>query len=183
MKTIVIYKSASGFTQKLAERIADKLHAECMTISAAKPINLSDYDTIIYGGAVHAQRIIGLKKIKPRLLQLDKQQIAVFAVGSADSFSIPIIKKRNLSPSEQQRMEFFYFRGGYNKNALSWSSRIIMAIVSTIVFKNMQKKKPEFVEILEMMKNGGDFTQTEDITPLLNYASKGDPHAPRSCHA
>ena len=176
LKTIVIYKSASGFTKKLAERIAKELDADCIALNAAKQIDLSAYDTVIYGGAVHAQHIIGLKKIKLRLLKLDRQKIAVFAVGSAagNSFSIPIIKNHNLSVKEQKRMEFFYLRGGYDKQALSLPSRIIMGIVSNIVFKNMQKKKPEFTEILEMMKNGGDFTQTEDLSPLLAYVDKSN---------
>jgi len=65
-------------------------------------------------------------------------------------------------------------RGGYNKQALSLPSRIIMWIVSNLVFKNMQKRKPEFTEILAMMKNGGDFTQTEDLSLLLAYASKNN---------
>jgi hypothetical protein len=101
--------------------------------------------------------------------KLDRQKIVVFAVGSAanDSFSVPIIKKHNLSKQELERIDFFYFRGGYNKDMLTFPSKAIMSIVSSLVFKRIQNKKPELKEILEMMKNGADYTEAEDIFPLV----------------
>jgi menaquinone-dependent protoporphyrinogen IX oxidase len=171
LKMIVIYKSESGFTKKIAQRIADELHADIIDIKSIKKSDLSSYTTIIYGGAVHAQRIIGLNKAKAILKKLNKQFLVVFAVGSAapDSFSIPVIKKHNIP--EHAKTEFFYFRGGYDKKALSLPSKIIMSIVSTLVFKNIQKRKPEFKDILAMMKDGGDYTQTEDISPLISFVN------------
>jgi menaquinone-dependent protoporphyrinogen IX oxidase len=165
----VIYKSESGHTKKIAERIAAELRADIISVNTIKRANLSDYDAVIYGGAVHAQRIIGLKKVKTYLKKLDRQKIVVFAVGSAAnySFSIPIIKKYNLNEQELERVEFFYFRGGYNKDKLTFLSKTIMSIVSTLVFKRIQNTKPEFKEILEIMKNSTDFTETEDIFSLV----------------
>jgi hypothetical protein len=50
---------------------------------------------------------------------------------------------------------------------LTFPSKAIMSIVSSLVFKRIQNKKPEFKEILEIMKNSADFTETEDISPLV----------------
>jgi menaquinone-dependent protoporphyrinogen IX oxidase len=174
LKAIVIYKSESGFTKKIAGRIAIELHADIISVKAIKRANLSDYDAVIYGGAVHAQRIIGLKKAKTHLKKLYNKKIVVFAVGSAanDSFSIPIIKNHNLTKQELERIDFFYFRGGYNKDMLTLPSKAVMSIVSSLVFKRIQNKKPEFKEILEMMKNGADYTETEDIFPLVTNVKK-----------
>lgn len=171
LKTIVVFKSESGFTKKIAERIANELNADIFDMKSIRLANLSDYDAVIYGGAVHAQRIIGLRKIKTTLKKLNKQIKVVFAVGSAanDSFSIPIIKKSNLTEEELKKIRFFYFRGGYNKESLTLQSKMIMSIVSTLVFKRIQNKKPEFKEILEMMNDSADYTQTENISSLISY--------------
>jgi len=177
MKRIVIYKSESGFTKKIAERIAIELSADIVDIKGFKYVDLSSYDMFIYGGAVHAQKIIGLRKTKAKLRKHGKLLTAIFAVGSAahDSFSIPIIKKQNLTEQESDKIKFFYFRGGYDKNSLTLSSRMIMSIVSKLVFRNIQNAKPEFKDILEMMKDGADYTQTEDISSLVLYVkSKTD---------
>jgi menaquinone-dependent protoporphyrinogen IX oxidase len=176
MKAIVIYKSESGFTKKIAKRIAYELGAEIIPINVIKQIELSEYDTIIYGGAVHAQRIIGLSKMKGILNKQDNPRVVVFAVGSAsgDSFSIPIIKKHNLTEHEHKSIEFFYFRGGYDREKLTLSSRVLMSVVSVLVFRNLQEKKPEFKDILDIMENSADYTQTEDISPLISYVMSGD---------
>jgi len=176
MKAIVIYKSESGFTKKIAERIANDLGAEIIPINVVKQVKLSDYDTVIYGGAVHAQRIIGLRKMKRILKKQNNPRVVVFAVGSAsrESFSIPIIKKYNLTEHELESTEFFYFCGGYDRKKLTPLSRVIMSVVSVLVFRNLQKKKPEFKDILDMMENSADYTQTEDIFALISYIKASD---------
>jgi hypothetical protein len=49
-----------------------------------------------------------------------------------------------------------------------------MSIVSTLVFKNIQEKKPEFKDILEMMKDGADFTATADISSLVSHVKNNN---------
>ena len=92
----------------------------------------------------------------------------VFAVGSSaiDSKSIPDIRNRNLTEEDQKKIKFYYFRGGYHRKALTLPSKIIMSVVSKLVFEKLRKERPEFSEILNMMKNGGDYTQAADISSL-----------------
>jgi hypothetical protein len=55
---------------------------------------------------------------------------------------------------------------------LTFPSKAVMSLVSSLVFKKIQNKKPEFKEILEMMKNCADFTESEDIFPLVTNVNK-----------
>ena len=52
MKTIVAYKSKSGYTKTYAEWIAQELH--CDIKENAELSDLAGYDTIIYGGGMYA---------------------------------------------------------------------------------------------------------------------------------
>lgn len=68
MKTIVIYKSISGFTEKYAKWIAEELGADIEKQNKASQKILKKYNTIIYGGSLHAVGIIGLKKLRKLLI-------------------------------------------------------------------------------------------------------------------
>ena len=54
MKTIVIYKSKTGFVRKYAEWIAEDLLADIFEVSKVNINMLAKYDTVIFGGSLHA---------------------------------------------------------------------------------------------------------------------------------
>jgi len=49
MKSLIIYDSNFGNTQKVAETVASEIGAKAMRISAVNPNSLSDYDLLIVG--------------------------------------------------------------------------------------------------------------------------------------
>ena len=69
-RTLVIYKSNNGFVKKYAKWISQALSADMIEVSKANPSKLSFYDTMIYGGSLHAVGIIGLKFVKKNLDKL-----------------------------------------------------------------------------------------------------------------
>ena len=60
MKTVIIYASQTGFTKQYAEWIREKVSCDCVKLKDVKKLNLSDYDTIVYGGWFIAG---GIKKV------------------------------------------------------------------------------------------------------------------------
>ena len=53
MKTIIIYSSQTGFTERYAKWLADELSAETITLAEAKKKTddyFNDADAIVYGG-------------------------------------------------------------------------------------------------------------------------------------
>ena len=80
MKTIVAYKSKSGYTKTYAEWIAQEL--DCDIKENAELSDIIGYDTIIYGGGMYAGGFNGIKLITKNLDKLSGKKIALFAVGS-----------------------------------------------------------------------------------------------------
>jgi flavodoxin len=54
MKTLVVYKSKTGYTKKYAEWIAEELSADILEVSKVNINILASYDTVIFGGSLHA---------------------------------------------------------------------------------------------------------------------------------
>ncbi len=54
MKTIVVYKSKSGYTKTYAEWISSELNCDLKCAEDIKIDELLKYDVIIYGGGLYA---------------------------------------------------------------------------------------------------------------------------------
>ena len=50
MNGIVVYSSQTGFTEKYAKWIAEDLNCEAISVKQAKKLDISQFDTVIYGG-------------------------------------------------------------------------------------------------------------------------------------
>jgi len=57
MKTLILYKSKTGYTKKYGEWIKDELSADCFEVSTINSSILDNYDTIIYGGGLYEHGI------------------------------------------------------------------------------------------------------------------------------
>jgi len=63
-KTAVIYKSKYGSTKEYANWIAEELGGKLFDVSEITAQKLEDYNTVIFGGRIHAGSIQGLSGIK-----------------------------------------------------------------------------------------------------------------------
>ncbi len=59
MKTLILYGSNHGFSEKCAYILSEKIKGDCTVsnIKRKKDVTLDEYDMIIKGGSVHAGRI------------------------------------------------------------------------------------------------------------------------------
>ena len=95
MKTIVIYKSKTGFTKKYAEWIAEDLSADIFDVSKVTINMLTEYDTMIYGGSLYAVGINGVKFITQNINKLKDKKVVVFATGASPSREEAVNEVRN----------------------------------------------------------------------------------------
>lgn len=57
MKTVIIYATQHGTTEKVAKRIAHEIGgADIFSVKTAKKLDLSKYHTVILGSSIHAGR-------------------------------------------------------------------------------------------------------------------------------
>ena len=64
MKSLVIYKTKAGHTQRYAEMIAQAIESESISLEKAVGMDISNYRLLIYGGRLHAVGIHGYKTFK-----------------------------------------------------------------------------------------------------------------------
>lgn len=168
MKTAVIYKSKTGFAQKYAEWIAKALEADLFPLASFKPEQFAAYDAIVYGGGLYAGGINGIKFIKKHLPLLQNKRVIVFATGATPTRTETTneLRQVNFSPAEQQQVQFFYLRGGFNYEKLGFVDKCLMSIMR-MKLKHKKIVGPDERGMLAAYSKPVDFTQERYIQPLI----------------
>ena len=86
MKTAIIYASSHGTSEKVARQIQDGLGADSaslINLKETKAVDLSQYDTLIIGGSIHAGQMQGRVKrfCKNNMVDLLQKRVGLFMVG------------------------------------------------------------------------------------------------------
>ncbi|WML33364.1 flavodoxin domain-containing protein [Clostridium sp. OS1-26] len=171
MKSIVIYKSQTGFTKKYAEWIAEELGADIFHVSEANVDMLKNYDTVTYGGGLYASGINGVKFITENSDSLKGKKVIVFATGASVGRAEEIegVRNKNFTAEQQGYIKFFYLRGGFNYKKLSPLNKILMTFLK---WKLKTKKDLTADEkgMLAAYDHPMDFVKKKNIQELVTYA-------------
>jgi len=176
MKTVVVYKSKTGFAKKYAEWIAEALSADIFEASSVTVNILTSYDTIIYGGSMYAVGINGVKLITQNIDKFKEKKVVVFATGLSlpGEDAINEVINKNFTPDQLKYIKFFYLRGGFNYSELSSFDKVLMSLLKwKIIYKKKMGKKLENDEIgmLAVYKKPVDYTQKKNIDEILTYVN------------
>ncbi|TCL62283.1 menaquinone-dependent protoporphyrinogen IX oxidase [Hydrogenispora ethanolica] len=176
MKTLVIYRSKSGFARQYAEWIAADLQADLYEAAQVTPALWESYDTVIYGAGLYAVGINGIKLIKENLDKLRGKKVIVFATGASparDAVSDEV-RAKNFTPEQQQRIRFFYLRGGFNYHKLQPCDKVVMSLMKW----SLKRKKQLTLDdqgLLAAYDQPVDFTDRRNIADLVAYAKAAQP--------
>jgi len=171
LRTVVVYRSISGFTRKYAEWLAEDLKAN---LHDARNINAEDfyrYDLIIFGGSLHAIGINGIKLLKENFARLADKKIIVFAVGASpprEGIEDEIIKS-NFSDEEQKSLKLFYLRGGFDFGKLDLSNKVLMTLFR-VKMSMKRNKTPDEKGMLAAYAKPLDCTKREGIKRIIEYS-------------
>ena len=173
MRTIIVYSSISGFTERYAGWIADALDADLRRLKEIGPRDIRDYDCIVYGGSLHAVGVYGLRKMKRLIeragLARGAPRLLVYGVGASPPKpeTIAQVRDANFTPAEQEGIPFFYFRGGFDFSRLDWFHRIIMTLFRWKIARK-STKTPEELGMLKAYESPADFTDPATIAGLVD---------------
>ena len=172
-RTVVLYKSSTGFTKHYAEWIGERLQCEVKENRGVSVDMLKGYDTIILGGYLATGMESGVRMIKKNFALLKDKKIAVFGCGMAIPSNEFLEKMAETNFTEEQRnhIRCFYCRGGLNLSKLRGLSRFML----TIMCKQMEKKEEKTQydkDMAEALSHPVDFTDVEYIEPILNYITQ-----------
>lgn len=174
MKIVVVYKSKTGYTKKYAKWIAEELSADIFEISNVTSDDLTQYDTIIYGGSLHAAGINGVKLIIKNIDKLKGKKLVVFATGASPSRENVIneVRDKNFTQDQQKHIKFFYLRGGFNYKGLGNFDKFLMLLLK---LKLKSKKKEELtsdeIGMLSIYDKVTDYTRKQDIDKIIEYVN------------
>ncbi len=176
MKSVVIYKSKTGFAKKYAEWLAEDLSADIFEVSTVNVSMLTEYDTVIYGGSLHAVGIIGVNFITNNADKLKDKKVIIFATGASPSTEqvAKEIITNNIPASLQRHIKFFYLRGGFVYEKLPLTDKVLMTLLKwKIQRKNKQKKALTRDEkgMLAAYDKPVDFTKKEYIADIVSYVN------------
>lgn len=170
MRTVVIYRSETGFTRQYALWLAEELGCEAVDYGKRKRVDWDRYDTVIYGGWFHAGGIRGLKWFQGQLPRLAGKRLAVFAVGACpvDDPGVGQALENNLPGPLWAGTARFYLRGGLCYERMRLGDRLMMA-----AFRQMLKKKegPDG-ETLRGVSRSFDALDRGSLAPIVAWAKK-----------
>ncbi len=168
MKTIVAYKSKTGYTKRYAEWIAEEL--QCDIKENASLNDIKDYDTIIFGGGMYAGGMNGVKLISKNLDKLSGKRLVLFAVGSNPGKDKDIIPfwNRIFTEEQQKTMGCFYLRGGFDFNKLGTGDKILMNMLKMRLQK-LENPTEDEKGLLAAYDTPVDFVEKDNITELVEY--------------
>lgn len=172
MRTIVVYSSISGFTEKYAAWIADALGADLRRLKEIGSRDIRGYDCIVYGGSLHAVGVYGLKRTKKLIERAGfahgEQRLVVFGVGASPpkAETIAQVRDANFTPEEQGYIPFFYFRGGFDFSRLDPFHKIIMTLFKWKIARK-PRKTPDELGMLKAYESPADFTDPATIQGLV----------------
>lgn len=170
MKSLVIYKSKTGFTKKYAQWIAEDLSADLVDVSKVDINMMESYDAIIYGGSLHAVGIDGVRFITKNIDKLKDKKIVVFATGASPvrEEDINKVREKNFTSDLQKYIHFVYLRGGFNYKKLPLWDKFLMTLLKWKI-KSKKKLTNDEKGMLAVYDKPVDFTSKKYINEIIEY--------------
>lgn len=127
-KTVVLYATRYGTTERYAQEIASRLGCEAVNVKRWKAERFRDYDTVVFGGPLYGGAIRGVKAITQHEAELAGKRLVVFTVGMAkeDAPSLTGMRESNFGQTLRERIAFFHLRGAMDYGRLSPLHRAMM---------------------------------------------------------
>ena len=168
-KTLVIYRSKTGFTERYARWISEALSCDLAAYGDRKQQSFDSYDTILFGGWIHAGRIQGVKWFLSQAPKLEGKKLAIFATGAAPAGSPGVSKawEQNLTEEERDKIKTFYFQSGLSYERMGLPDRIMMS-----AFRAMLKKTEGDSEAYRMVQRSFDCASKDAILPLVEFCQE-----------
>ncbi|KAB3533450.1 hypothetical protein F8154_10635 [Alkaliphilus pronyensis] len=174
MKTIVIYKSKTGFTKMYAEWIGEELNCDISSYENFPLSTIAEYDCVIYGSRVHAGKVDGIKEIKELFVGCITTKLVVFATGGTPLEAKDVINKiwqRVFSEKELKTIPHFYMQSGLNYKKMSFGDRTIMKTLAKILGRKKIKNSAE-TGCEKAIANSYDISSRKYIVPLVEFVKE-----------
>jgi len=166
---LVTYKSVTGFTKRYAEMIARETGCTIKDFNEVTTQTMSGYDTVVFGGRLHAGTVDSLKKAKKLFNQSKASRFIIYATGAAPGDATEIIEEmwsRNLSPEELTDIPHFYMQSGLCYEKMPFMDKMMMKAFCSIMNKKPVKDESD-EQFKSMICRSYDISDRKFIIPLV----------------
>jgi menaquinone-dependent protoporphyrinogen IX oxidase len=169
MKTVVIYKSKTGFTKTYAEWIAEELQCDLKENNKLALSDIENYDCIIYGGGMYAGGIYGWELIKDNLQALADKKLVLWATGCnpGRKENMDAVWKNQIPEEYFDQVHPFYLRGGFDYNKLGKVDKVLMKMLK-VKLKNDKNPSSDTIGMLNAYDVPEDHRKKENIKELID---------------
>ncbi|MBE5881295.1 MAG: hypothetical protein E7289_03120 [Lachnospiraceae bacterium] len=174
MKTLVVYKSKTGFTKKYAEIIAKEVQCDMIELKKATAAKMAEYDTVVFGSRLFAGNVDDLKKAKEMFAASSAKELVVFATGATPNAAEDIVNdvwENNFTPEELEVIPHFYMQSGICYEKMPFMEKMMMKMAARMM-KNQKEKTEMGQGFEEALKGSFDISGEEYVKPLVEYLKK-----------
>ena len=170
MKTIIVYNSKTGFTERYAKWLADALDCALVPYAKRQDVDFALYDAVVFGSFNHAGTIQKLDWFKKQLPAWQDKKLAVFYVGATppDDKGTEATLARNLTGQAAEKVAGFYLPGGICYEKMGAATRFMMKTFSSMLAKT-KDKTPAESEMARMLGSSYDLSDQKWIQPLVRF--------------
>ena len=173
MKTLIVYTSQTGFTQKYAEWLAEDMKADILNLKEAqkKDAGFFDaYDAIVYGGWAMAGNITKVKWFIDKASSWKGKRLALFCVGGSpnDNPDVEVMLDRVLDDEHKKYIKAFYCQGGFNYDKMNAPSKMAMKLFVSSLKKKKNQTEEEKI-MAEMIATSYDISDKKYLAPIVEY--------------
>ena len=173
MKTLVIYTSQTGFTQKYAQWIAEKTNADLMELKDAKkkdPGFFDTYEAIVYGGWMMAEKVTGISWFLGHAPLWKGKRLAVFATGAGPNANpeLDTVLEKILNAEQKKYIRVFYCQGGLNYDRMKLPYRMMMKMYVSAMSKKKNATEDEKKKAA-MIAESYDVADIQYAEPVAAY--------------
>jgi menaquinone-dependent protoporphyrinogen IX oxidase len=172
MKAIVVYTSKYGSTEQYATWIAEELGCKAEKLQNVTQEQLSNYDTIIYGGWIFASSVSGFKKFLALMNPVEQKRLVLFTVGftSTEEKAFYDEAANKAMPLQwKERFSVFHLRGNQMYTKMSGVHKLIMKMQKSLIAKKPQSERSADDQFL-IDHFGEDiiFVDKKNVAPIVN---------------
>ena len=175
MKTLIIYNSLTGFTEKYALNLKEKLGEGATTVPLKKfkAKMLDDCDKVIFMSRVVNNVITGFKTVIKYANKFAEKYTAIVAVGLAEPNAAQYYALEDANiPYLLKGIPLFVLRGGFAASRLKGKDKLMIKFICSRLEKAPSRTREEMA-LLKLCATGTDKTDIGALAPVEEYISSG----------
>lgn len=147
MKTVIIYATKHGCSEKCAKWLAEKLSGtvDLHNLKMGDGVDLAQYDRVILGGSIYAGRM--LKEVtafcQNRLDQLKGKRLGLFTCGMNQKEADAQLKANYPEELLERAVVADCFGGEYNLKEMNFFEKTIVKMVARMEAKENYSEPPD----------------------------------------